>query len=61
MDCQSTGLEYYPIIGGLHLLTPCLIWRNAVGTDLRLLGWAMRRRRDEHARLQHKSFAGATN
>jgi hypothetical protein len=34
----------YPIIGGVHLLAIALFGGMLVMTDLRLLGWAMRRR-----------------
>jgi len=39
------GALYYPIIGGVHLLGIALFGGMLLATDLRLLGWAMRRRR----------------
>ena len=49
---QSTDLSIairegglaYPIIGGVHLLSIALFGGMLLVTDLRLLGWAMRRR-----------------
>lgn len=49
---ESTGLSTairegglpYPIIGGLHLLSLALFGGMLLATDLRLLGWVMRRR-----------------
>lgn len=38
------GPLLYPIIGGFHLLAIALFGGMLVMTDLRLLGWAMRRR-----------------
>ena len=38
------GALYYPILGGLHLLGIALFGGMILATDLRLLGWAMRRR-----------------
>jgi hypothetical protein len=38
------GALLYPIIGGVHLLGIALFGGMLVMTDLRLLGWAMRRR-----------------
>lgn len=38
------GALLYPIIGGFHLLAIALFGGMLVMTDLRLLGWAMRRR-----------------
>lgn len=38
------GALLYPIIGGFHLLAIALFGGMLVITDLRLLGWAMRRR-----------------
>ena len=38
------GALPYPIIGGIHLLGIALFGGMVVVTDLRLLGWAMRRR-----------------
>lgn len=38
------GALLYPIIGGFHLLSIALFGGMLVMTDLRLLGWAMRRR-----------------
>jgi hypothetical protein len=38
------GALLYPIIGGVHLLAIALFGGMLVMTDLRLLGWAMRRR-----------------
>ena len=38
------GALPYPIIGGIHLLQIALFGGMLVVTDLRLLGWAMRRR-----------------
>jgi hypothetical protein len=38
------GALLYPIIGGLHLLAIALFGGMLVMTDLRLLGWAMKRR-----------------
>jgi Tfp pilus assembly protein PilN len=37
------GALYYPIIGGVHLLGIALFGGMVLMTDLRLLGWAMRR------------------
>ena len=50
---ESTGLSTairegglpYPIIGGLHLLSIALFGGALLATDLRLLGWGMRRRK----------------
>jgi hypothetical protein len=39
------GALLYPIIGGVHLLAIALFGGMLVATDLRLLGWAMPRRR----------------
>ena len=39
------GALPYPIIGGIHLLGIALFGGMLLATDLRLLGWAMRRRR----------------
>jgi uncharacterized protein DUF6644 len=39
------GALLYPIIGGFHLLAIALFGGMLVLTDLRLLGWAMQRRR----------------
>ena len=39
------GALLYPIIGGVHLLAIALFGGMLVATDLRLLGWAMQRRR----------------
>jgi hypothetical protein len=49
---ESTGLSVairegglpYPIIGGVHLLSIALFGGMVLATDLRLLGWAMKRR-----------------
>jgi len=38
------GALPYPIIGGIHLLGIALFGGMLLATDLRLLGWAMRRR-----------------
>ncbi|HTT64548.1 MAG TPA: DUF6644 family protein [Bryobacteraceae bacterium] len=38
------GALPYPIIGGIHLLGIALFGGMVLTTDLRLLGWAMRRR-----------------
>lgn len=38
------GALPYPIIGGVHLLAIALFGGMVLMTDLRLLGWAMRRR-----------------
>ena len=38
------GALYYPILGGIHLLGIALFGGMILATDLRLLGWAMRRR-----------------
>jgi putative copper export protein len=38
------GALLYPIIGGIHLLGIALFGGMVLVTDLRLLGWAMRRR-----------------
>ena len=38
------GALLYPIIGGVHLLGIALFGGMLVMTDMRLLGWAMRRR-----------------
>lgn len=40
---REGGLPY-PIIGGIHLLSIAWFGGMLVATDLRLLGWAMRRR-----------------
>ncbi len=40
---REGGLPY-PIIGGVHLLSIALFGGMLLATDLRLLGWAMRRR-----------------
>ena len=37
------GALYYPILGGFHLLGIALFGGMVLVTDLRLLGWAMRR------------------
>jgi hypothetical protein len=50
---ESTGLSmairegalWYPIIGGVHLLAIALFGGMLLATDLRLLGWAMQRRK----------------
>src|SRR5207249_1081168 len=39
------GALYYPILGGVHLLGIALFGGMLLATDLRLLGWAMQRRR----------------
>ncbi len=39
------GALPYPIIGGIHLLGIALFGGMLLATDLRLLGWAMQRRR----------------
>jgi hypothetical protein len=39
------GALPYPILGGIHLLGIALFGGMLLATDLRLLGWAMRRRR----------------
>ena len=39
------GALYYPILGGFHLLAIALFGGMLLTTDLRLLGWAMQRRR----------------
>jgi hypothetical protein len=39
------GALPYPIIGGIHLLAIALFGGMVLATDLRLLGWAMRRRK----------------
>jgi uncharacterized membrane protein len=41
---RQGGLPY-PIIGGVHLLSIALFGGMLLVTDLRLLGWAMRRRK----------------
>src|SRR5882757_10036192 len=41
---REGGLPY-PIIGGVHLLAIALFGGMLLATDLRLLGWVMRRRR----------------
>ena len=38
------GALLYPILGGFHLLGIALFGGMVVATDLRLLGWSMRRR-----------------
>ncbi len=38
------GALYYPIIGGIHLLSIAWFGGMLLATDLRLLGWAMQRR-----------------
>ena len=37
------GALYYPIIGGIHLLSIALFGGMILATDLRLLGWGLRR------------------
>ena len=38
------GALYYPALGGIHLLGIAVFGGMIIATDLRLLGWAMRRR-----------------
>src|ERR1700757_4864524 len=50
---ENTGLSVairegglpYPVIGGIHLLSIALFGGMLLATDLRLLGWAMKRRK----------------
>lgn len=37
------GALYYPIIGGIHLLSIALFGGMILATDLRLLGWGLKR------------------
>src|SRR5271165_1342331 len=48
---REGGLPY-PIIGGIHLLAIALFGGMLLATDLRLLGWAMRRRPVSDVMLQ---------
>jgi len=54
------GALPYPIIGGIHLLAIALFGGMVLVTDLRLLGWAMRRRKvsDIVGQLQMWKWAG---
>ena len=54
------GALHYPIIGGIHLLGIALFGGMVLVTDLRLLGWAMRRRpvSDIVQQLQAWKWAG---
>jgi hypothetical protein len=54
------GALPYPIIGGIHLLGIALFGGMVLATDLRLLGWAMRRRpvSDIVQQLQAWKWAG---
>jgi hypothetical protein len=38
------GALFYPIIGGIHLLSIALFGGMVLATDLRLLGWGLQRR-----------------
>jgi uncharacterized protein DUF6644 len=50
------GALYYPIIGGVHLLGIALFGGMLLATDLRLLGWAMQRRRVSDVMEQFRTW-----
>src|ERR1043165_7803713 len=50
------GALYYPIIGGVHLLALALFGGMLLATDLRLLGWAMQRRRISDVMEQFRNW-----
>lgn len=52
---REGGLPY-PIIGGIHLLSIALFGGMLLATDLRLLGWAMQKRRVSDVVLQLKNW-----
>ena len=53
------GALPYPIIGGIHLLGIALFGGMVLMTDLRLLGWAMRRRTVSDIVLQMRAWKWA--